>query len=115
MIVENSYIETGKYGGLAVDVYQGSYKITRAQKGKDGKTYAQWTHPQTYNQDTQEREPNAKAIPFAITLGDNKESAINVLREIARSIKSAERVEAPEIPPEHNTANQDDYGDDIPF
>lgn len=110
MILPDSYIETSKYGGIAIDVYNGSFNLVRAQEGQDGKVYAEWAFPQD-----KDRQPRDKAVPVGITLADDKDAAVNVLREIATIIRDCKPVEVPEVNrvPKENRGYEHD--DDIPF
>ena len=75
--------------GVALDEYQGNYKLQGVQKyQKDGKDVAtwDWQYKSIWNSETSKRELPAKANSVSgITLGD-REQAISSLQEILRQL-----------------------------
>ena len=108
MIIENSFIKPGKYGGGAIDVYNGKIKIVRVQEGKDDKIYAEYAYPQKWFDGGW--LPKEKAVPVGVDLGEDAIKAAEMLRTWADIIETGESKEANGAPD-----NKQDDGDDIPF
>lgn len=76
-------IEGSQYGeGIMLEEYHDRISLVSANKGKEGTNYKKWCFPQT-----KDRVPAEKAIPWKISLGPNRKSAVDMLRKIAMELK----------------------------
>ena len=75
-----------KYGeGIMIEEYNDRISLVLAQEGQgNGTVWKKWVFPQN-----KERMPMEKAIPHKIYLGHNRETAIDMLRQIAMHLKGA--------------------------
>ena len=103
MVVESSYIEINKYGGIALDIYNGSYQIVQCYRDESGEIISRWAHPR------KNREPIDKFIPLGVPLGDNGQSAVNAMKTLIESIHNEGGV------PVDSGLVDDMPEDDIPF
>lgn len=77
-----------QYGqGIMLEEYNDRINLVSAQKAQgNGTVYKKWVFPQT-----KDRQPAEKAIPHKIYLGNNRESAIEMLRKIAIELKGGQK------------------------
>lgn len=76
MIIKDSYVEFSKYGGIAIDEYEGNYKLVKAYEGTDEKIYAEWAYPQD-----KDRNPRKAALPVGVNIGRDRHKIIDVLNK----------------------------------
>ena len=83
---DSTFCETDMqyHNGVCLEEYNGEIGICRANRGKDGKIYVKWGHPQV-----KDKKPSEKPIPWKVTLG-TKEQAIEMLETFVSILKGAE-------------------------
>jgi hypothetical protein len=80
-MIKSSFIETNKYGGLALDIYAGSFSLVAARRGQDGSIYIDWAYPQY------KKKPKDTAVPVKVYLADDPAVAIKILKEMIKTIE----------------------------
>lgn len=84
-------LEYSEYGdGVMIEEYQGMFSLVAARQGKgNGTNYKKWGYPQYKD------NPNEKAIPWKITLG-NRQQALDIIKQIQRALDPGA---TPSVPP----------------
>jgi hypothetical protein len=75
--------------GVAVDEYKGTISLVAARKGNDGKVYMDWCYPQKGT--FEERKPHTVSVPWKISIGTDKQSAIIMLGRLGKIIEDMEK------------------------
>ena len=80
--------------GVLLNEYKGSYSLVVAKK-KGEEVYMEWCFPQKRDGS---KEPMDKSLPWKVKIGDSKEEAIAMLKQLMNSLTGKTTDESGEIP-----------------
>lgn len=76
-------VESSEYKeGFFLQEYKDSFFLIAGNEGREGTNYKKWAFPQT-----KDREPNKKAIPVSVKLGQRHE-AIETLEKVLKELRA---------------------------
>jgi len=76
-------VESSKYNeGFFLQEYEDIFFLVAGTEGREGTNYKKWAFPQT-----KDREPNKKAIPVSVKLG-NRGEAIETLEKVLKELRA---------------------------
>lgn len=79
-------LDGSEYGeGVGVEEYNGTISLVLSQLGENGNVYKRWCYPQVGKKG--ENKPLDKAIPWKISIGNDKRSAIIMLGRLGKIIE----------------------------
>ena len=80
--------------GVLLNEYKGSYSLVVAKK-KGDEVYMEWCFPQKRDGS---KEPMDKSLPWKVKIGDSKEEAFEMLKQLINSLTGKTTDESGEIP-----------------
>jgi len=84
---DQKIIEVNNYDGIKVDEYNGKISLVAMQKGQNEVWYLKWAFLSRWKKGETEPVPDTKKMPMKVLLGNDKEQAQKIIKEIWELIK----------------------------
>jgi hypothetical protein len=85
MAIIGTLIKTSKYGGIAIDEYQGKFSIMSAWETREGEIKPNFVKTLPKNKDEE-----GKIVPVKILIGDSRAEAIDKLKCLIEILAGAD-------------------------